>query len=138
MKQATKTMVSAGVSKRLSENLNFDVGVFKNQSTDGMTHAVTDTILSAIRNGFDKIRVNDQIHLRVKKVKGGVVSAFGPIDDNGDVSREVRKLPDRYVVSFVMTPALKSALATLAGTAQYKAETQYTISESQPPKASNE
>jgi len=87
MKQTTKAQFRKGVEKR---------------NAMGPVAAVTDTILSAISNGYDKIRVNEQLHITVKKHKGGRAKMFG--------KGEPMQRPDYYVLNVCITPAMATAL----------------------------
>ena len=90
MKQTTKVQFRKGVEKRLSS------GDMK------PIEAVTDTIISAIRNGYDKIRIDDNLHISVKRHKGGRAKMFG--------KGEAVQRPDYYVLKVLVTPAIAKAL----------------------------
>ena len=90
MKQTTKSQFRKGVEKRMLVNEGDPVS------------AVTDTILSAISNGYDKIRVNEQLHITVKKHKGGKARDFK--------TGEIKQARDYYVLNVMITPAMATAL----------------------------
>src|SRR6185503_20247809 len=97
MKQVIKKDFERGVDKRLS-----DPDLRGTTSTPVIINAVSSTLLSAIEKGYEKIRINDALHVTVKKHKGGKTKRFG--------QGEVTQNPDYYVLRLLITPEIARAL----------------------------
>jgi len=100
MKQTTKAQFRKGVEKRLGAP--GEVYTLDRDKSAAAIQSVTDTILSAISNGYDKIRVDGILHITVKKHKGGRAKMFG--------KGEPMQRPDYYVLNVLVTPAIARAL----------------------------